>query len=145
MIRVVIALACGLSLLAQTRPVQPVIAAHVANVLSIDGLLFKDLNKNWKLDPYEDWRLAPEARANDLVSRMNLEEKAGLMVGPSLMPGPNGSLSEQSTCGTNLFNPGPLQLVSPGTGESLNRLHLVQFIVRANLPPRQMATWLNAV
>jgi beta-glucosidase len=95
--RAVFVLVFGLPAFAQTRPAQPVIGARAANVLSIDGLLFKDLNKNGKLDPYEDWRLAPEARANDLVSRMNLEEKAGLMVGPSLMPGPNGSLSEQST------------------------------------------------
>ncbi len=145
MFSAVFVLVFGLSAFAQTRPAQPVIGARVANVLTIDGLLFKDLNKNGKLDPYEDWRLAPEARANDLVSRMNLEEKAGLMAGPSLMPGPNGSLSEQSTYGTNPFNPGPLQLVSPGTGEALNRLHLAQFIVRANLPPRQMATWLNGV
>ena len=137
--------ACGLAMFAQNRPVQPVIGARAATVLSVDGLLFKDLNKNGKLDAYEDWRLTAEARAADLVGRMTVEEKAGLMVGPTLMPGANGTLNEQSTYGTNPFNPGPPQLTSPGTGEALNRLHLAQFIVRANLPPRQMATWLNAV
>ena len=41
---------------------------------------FKDLNRNGLLDPYEDWRLTPEQRARDLVARMTLEEKAGMMM-----------------------------------------------------------------
>jgi beta-glucosidase len=133
------------ALLAQTRPSQPEVSARAVKLLRLDGLLFKDLNKNGQLDPYEDWRLPVDSRVDDLVKRMTLEEKAGLMVGPSLLPGPNGSVSEQPTYGTNPFNPGPPQLVSPATGDALGRLHLVQFIIRANLPPRQMATWLNAV
>lgn len=129
----------------QTMPVQPVLGARSASILRVDGLLFKDLNKSGQLDPYEDWRLSPEARARDLVARMSVEEKAGLMVGPSLNPGPGGSISEQPAYGTNPFNPGPVQLVSPATEQALHQLHLAQFIIRANLPPRQMATWLNAV
>lgn len=136
---------CGAALMGQGRPEQPVIGARHVKVLSIGGLLFKDLNKNGQLDPYEDWRLPLKDRVNDLVARMSLEEKAGLMVGPSLAPGPDGEISEQPTYGTNPFNPGPVQLVSPATGDALRRLHLVQFIIRANLPPRKMATWLNAV
>lgn len=130
---------------AQSTPAQPALGMRSAKAVRVDGLLFKDLNKNGQLDPYEDWRLPAEARANDLVSRMTLEEKAGLMVGPSLNPGANGGISDQPTYGTNPFNPGPMQLVSPATEDALNRLHLAQFIIRANLPPRQMATWLNAV
>src|ERR1700735_5174782 len=44
------------------------------------GLAFKDLNRNGKLDPYEDWRLSPQTRARDLVARMSLQDLAGLMV-----------------------------------------------------------------
>src|SRR5579862_186418 len=51
-----------------------------APLLTVDGLTFKDLNKNGKLDPYEDWRLPANVRAADLVQRMSLEELAGLMV-----------------------------------------------------------------
>ncbi|MET3922022.1 glycoside hydrolase family 3 N-terminal domain-containing protein [Arthrobacter sp. UYEF20] len=40
---------------------------------------FRDLNADGKLNIYEDWRQSPEKRAADLVSRMTLEEKAGLM------------------------------------------------------------------
>lgn len=90
----------------QTNIQQPVISARVVNVLKIDGLLFKDLNKNGKLDVYEDWRRSIEERVNDLVAQMTIEEKAGLMVGPTLPMGPGGSVSEQPGYGSNPFNPG---------------------------------------
>jgi len=59
-----------------------------------DGLKFRDLNKNGSLDPYEDWRLPVEQRVADLVSRMTLEEKTGLMIHSSLsgFTGPNGEV-----------------------------------------------------
>lgn len=44
------------------------------------GYAFKDLNKNGRLDKYEDWRLTYEIRAKDLASKMSLEEIAGLML-----------------------------------------------------------------
>ncbi len=44
-----------------------------------DGFAFRDLNKNGRLDPYEDPRLPAEERVEDLLSRLALEEKAGLM------------------------------------------------------------------
>ena len=40
---------------------------------------FRDLNKNGRLDPYEDARNPVEIRVEDLLSQMTLEEKAGLM------------------------------------------------------------------
>jgi beta-glucosidase len=36
---------------------QPTLGHKTAAVLRADGLEFKDLNRNGKLDPYEDWRL----------------------------------------------------------------------------------------
>ena len=49
-------------------------------VLTVDGLAFKDLNKNGKLDKYEDWRLPVDVRAKDLASKMSVEQIAGLML-----------------------------------------------------------------
>lgn len=49
-------------------------------LLDKDGVKFKDMNGNGTVDPYEDWRLGAEVRADDLLSRMTLEEKAGLMM-----------------------------------------------------------------
>ncbi|WP_034913844.1 glycoside hydrolase family 3 N-terminal domain-containing protein [Erwinia sp. 9145] len=61
---------------------------RVVSVIQQDGLLFKDLNKDETLNPYEDWRLSPEARARDLLSRMTPEEKAGVMMhGSAPAPG----------------------------------------------------------
>lgn len=50
------------------------------SILTVDGLHFKDLNKDGKIDPYEDWRLSPEERAKDLASKLSIEEIAGLML-----------------------------------------------------------------
>lgn len=49
-------------------------------LLTIKGLAFKDLNRNGKLDPYEDWRLNAGERAKDLASKMTIEQIAGLML-----------------------------------------------------------------
>ena len=42
---------------------QPSLGYRSAKLISIGKLQFKDLNRNGKLDPYEDWRLSNEARA----------------------------------------------------------------------------------
>ena len=49
-------------------------------ILTVDGLAFKDLNKNGKLDRYEDWRLPVAERAKDLASQMTVDQIAGLML-----------------------------------------------------------------
>ncbi|MFK0165228.1 hypothetical protein [Rhizobium sp. NPDC090279] len=56
------------SLLASTAlsQEQPALSARIAKTLTIDGLSFKDLNRNGKLDPYENWRLPAAERAADL-------------------------------------------------------------------------------
>ena len=59
---------------------QPSIQSNSVPVLTIAGRRFRDLNRNGTLDPYEDWRLSPDARAADLVAQMTLAEKAGAAV-----------------------------------------------------------------
>ena len=44
-----------------------------------NGYKFRDLNNNGKLDIYEDSRKDTDARVEDLLSQMTIEEKAGLM------------------------------------------------------------------
>ena len=51
----------------------------VTTILEVDGLKFKDLNKNGSLDVYEDWRLEDSVRSADLISQMNNEELLGLL------------------------------------------------------------------
>jgi beta-glucosidase len=59
---------------------QPVLGHRSVKILKIEGLEFKDLNKNGQLDKYEDWRLSPEERSADLLSKMSVEQKAGFML-----------------------------------------------------------------
>ncbi|MFG6280532.1 glycoside hydrolase family 3 N-terminal domain-containing protein [Microbacterium sp. 5K110] len=44
-----------------------------------DGSLYRDLNGNGVMDPYEDQRLSVDARTEDLLARLSLVEKVGLM------------------------------------------------------------------
>ncbi len=72
---------------------QPTLGTRSVPIIEQGGLRFRDLDRNGKLDPYEDWRLPPEARARDLVARMTLEEKAGAMMhGTARTGGPTGSV-----------------------------------------------------
>ncbi|MDA8699442.1 glycoside hydrolase family 3 C-terminal domain-containing protein [Flavobacteriaceae bacterium] len=48
-------------------------------LLEKDGVSFRDLNGNEKLDIYEDVNQPIEDRIDDLLSQMTLEEKAGMM------------------------------------------------------------------
>lgn len=48
-------------------------------ILKVDDHPFKDLNKNGRLDAYEDWRLPSEVRADSLVRMLSIEEIVGLM------------------------------------------------------------------
>ncbi|MFJ8066373.1 glycoside hydrolase family 3 N-terminal domain-containing protein [Psychrobacillus sp. NPDC096426] len=66
--------------LANSKTGQPEIEAAQKGVLTIDGKQFKDLNGNKSLDLYEDWRISVNYRVADLVSKMTLAEKAGLML-----------------------------------------------------------------
>ena len=66
-------------------------------IIEADGFAFKDLNGNGVLDPYEDWRLPVEDRIRDLVSRMSIEQIAGLMLYSShqsvSVPDPNNAFT----------------------------------------------------
>ena len=58
-----------------------------------DGTTVRDLNKNGKLDPYEDPHRPIEERVKDLLAQMTLEEKAGLMFHTVVEVAQDGSLT----------------------------------------------------
>ena len=62
----------------------------LTEILEVDGLKFKDLNKNGQLDVYEDWRADVEDRVKDLYDQMTLEEKAGLFYHVNTCGNPSG-------------------------------------------------------
>lgn len=59
---------------------QPSVQSKVHEVLNIDGYTFRDANGDGELTPYEDWRLPVDERISDLLDRMTLEEKVGMML-----------------------------------------------------------------
>jgi beta-glucosidase len=75
---------------------QPVIEGRAVGLFHEGSFLFKDLNKNRKLDAYEDWRNPVAARVEDLVSQMSLEEKAGMLLINTLNADINGRLTSRA-------------------------------------------------
>ena len=57
----------------------PLVLQASKAVIKADNQEFRDLNHNGKLDTYEDPRASIDARINDLLGQMTLEEKAGIM------------------------------------------------------------------
>ena len=64
--------------------------------ITIDGLVFSDLNQNGKLDKYEDYRLPMQDRIQDLINKMTDEEKASMLIGIG-MPGFDWATMQFST------------------------------------------------
>ena len=109
----------ALSSAQKARPVQPTLGTRSAPIIERGGFRFRDLNRNGVVDPYEDWRLTPARRARDLVARMTLEEKAGLMMhGTARSGGPMGVAG----IGT--------QYDLPATTKLIRDVHVNSFITR---------------
>jgi beta-glucosidase len=60
-------------------------------LLTVNGFAFKDLNRNGKLDKYEDWRISADERARDLASKLSIEQIAGLMLYSAHQAIPSGT------------------------------------------------------
>lgn len=72
--------------------------------LTENGHTFRDLNANGKLDVYEDSRAPVEARVEDLLAQMTLEDKVGLMWHPPIGVGTEGQILEKPDAGAFFMN-----------------------------------------
>ncbi|QOC24568.1 MULTISPECIES: glycoside hydrolase family 3 protein [Microbacterium] len=97
-----------------------------------DGTRFRDLNANGVMDPYEDPRRSADERAADLVARMSLEEKCGLMFQTVIEVGEEGELLEA-----------PGRISKSPTTTVVRGKHLSHFNVHAIRSARQAAVWNN--
>lgn len=144
----------------QSKIKQPVLGSRSAKVIESDGLKFKDLNKNGKLDKYEDWRLSAEERSKDLLSKMSVEEKVGFMIISTTRlkndfafekpkntdPITSDFNEDDLVAEMNMFTRQPLPVPimnAAGTTKAVTQLHLRHFILRANVSPRITAEWSN--
>jgi beta-glucosidase len=101
---------------------------------SPDDTEFRDLNGNGVLDPFEDPRRTPAERTADLVGRLSIEEKVGLMFQTVVEIGPDGSLVE---------SPGAISK-SPTTEVVVER-RMNHFNVHHIGSARLAARWNNAI
>lgn len=144
---------------------QPVLGHRSAALLTVDGFQFKDLNRNGKLDKYEDWRLPNEERAKDLLSKMSVEEKVGFMLISTARlksersaqlnaqtdnsNAPSSDLNEEDQVSTNnIFTRKPLpvpMMTAVGSTKGITQFHLRHFIFRANVSARLTAEWANKI
>jgi beta-glucosidase len=104
---------------------------------TIDGYSFRDLNKNGKLDIYEDARQPVSARVNDLLGQMNLEEKAGMLFINGAKVDSDGSIEDRPATGMFAFAPNALNLVK---GKKMNHFNLW-----AVPSPAALAKWYNSM
>ena len=103
-------------------------------VLTVDGNRYRDLNKNGRLDPYEDPRRSTEERVENLLTVMTVPEKVGLMFQPMLPVPRRGRLSES-----------PSALARAGTTEIIAVHHVTHFNILQARPPEVLARWHNSL
>jgi beta-glucosidase len=72
---------------------------------------FRDLNKNGRMDVYEDPTQPIEARINDLLKQMTLEEKAGMMFINGAKVNEDGSTDDKPATGLFSFVPNGITLM----------------------------------
>ncbi|MGP3983578.1 glycoside hydrolase family 3 protein [Streptomyces sp. KR80] len=112
-------------------------AARPRTLTAPDGTAFRDLNGNGVMEPYENPRLPVDERVADLLRRMTLEEKAGLLFHTMISINADGSLVEPEP-GAPDDDPMRASTSAMVTGKLMNHFNL--FGVAA---PRRMAEWNN--
>lgn len=136
---------------------QPVVESRINPLLEVDGYQFRDLNGDGVLNPYEDWRLPVDRRVEDLLARMTLEEKVGMMLisskfmGRDKLGNADGRMMEGEDIYIpfNMFNPSeplikPMLVFSPAT-KGIQERHLRRFIARDNESAYISAVWANNI
>jgi beta-glucosidase-like glycosyl hydrolase len=101
---------------------------------SSDGVEYRDLNHNGRMDPFEDPRLPVEERVESLLGELSLEEKAGLMFHTVIEAGEDGSVLERAG-----------QISKSPTSVVVRDKHLSHFNVHRLGDPRIAARWHNTL
>ena len=102
-------------------------------IFSCGNQEYRDLNKNGKLDIYEDKNQSVENRVNDLISQMNIKEKAGSIFIDITKVTFDGSESS----GFSSF--------LPETIESVQKLNMNHFNIIDSYDPVKMLEWYNNI
>jgi beta-glucosidase len=128
---IITATMAGLGFLSWKKPLG---AEHVT---ALPPFQWRDLNKNGKLDVYEDSRQPVEDRVNDLLRQMTLEEKAGEMFINGARVNDDGSIEDKPAKGMFAFAPNALRLMKE---KKMNHFNLWAV---PSMPA--LAKWYNAM
>jgi beta-glucosidase len=110
-----------------------IVRQQSALVETEDGFVFRDLNKNGKLDIYEDPRQSVEARVEDLLGQMTLAEKAGQLFFNGSSVNADGSI-EEDPASSGMARAASTQMVAH---------HMTHFNLWATPDAQTLATWYN--
>ncbi len=102
-------------------------------IKSDQGCLYRDLNKNGRMDGYEDPRQPVETRVEDLLSQMTLAEKAGTLFINGSVVNDDGSIEDRSESGKP-------ELVA---STQMVHHHMTHFNLWAIPSAKAVATWYN--
>lgn len=98
--------------------------SSIALMSFIDPPKYRDLNKNGKMDPYENTKLPIEKRIDNLISLMNIEEKAGMMFINGTLINTDGSIDKkEGATGFAARLPSPRELIE---GKKMNHFNYWQ-------------------
>ena len=119
------------------KPASPRSQGSSSVMLVEGGRYYRDLNKNNKLDVYEDIQQSVDARIEDLLNQMTLEEKAGMM----FINGAPVSQDADPQGRVNLTGPAARMAT---VVENMNALKMTHFNIW-DIPadPSIFATWYN--
>ncbi len=101
---------------------------------------YRDLNKNGKMDLYEDFNESIDVRIENLLRQMTLEEKAGQMFIYGAGVNPDGSIGRKE--GQKMA--GPAERLDP-VDEMIGKKHLTHFNFWNTPPTAQLIMGVNAI
>jgi beta-glucosidase len=115
-----------------------------APTLNESGTSYRDLNKNGKMDTYENPNASIDDRANDLVAQMSLEEKAGSMYIMMIGTTPDGEPMETPVLSTEPMSI-MMSMMLPSNSELIARKKMNSFNILASLDADKMAKYNNTI
>lgn len=107
---------------------------HLVTLKAPDGTPFRDLDHDGVMAPFEDPRLTPDERAADLVGRLSLAEKVGLLFHNVVEVGPGGTLVE-----------GDHRVQDAPTSDLVVGLRMNHLNLHGGGTARELARWSNAL
>src|ERR1700761_9495630 len=114
----------------------PEVNAKSSLIRTTGDVTYRDLNKNGKMDVYEDAGQPVEKRVQDLLKQMTLEEKAGMMFYSATRTNRDGTIEEEPAKDF-------LSSISPVGMNEMDKRFITHFNLFSVPAPDTLAIWYN--